>query len=118
MAGPLRAQALGGLEPVHRLHPIKVLGHHTRLVALHRTDHVPDQRQIGQQQDFLHPFLDVVLAKRALPGGMRLAHRLGVLGFGNSEQAYVARRAAGGQTSGGNSVLNLLESAVNRRHNG
>ena len=46
--GPLLAQALGDLQAVHRVHPVKVLGHQARLVALDRADAVPLQRQVAQ----------------------------------------------------------------------
>jgi len=39
----LLAQALCDFQPVYRLHPVKVLGHEPRLVALDRADAVPLQ---------------------------------------------------------------------------
>ena len=38
---PLRAQALGGADPVDRVHPIEMLGDLPGLVALQRPDEVP-----------------------------------------------------------------------------
>ena len=40
----LLAQALCNFEPVHRLHPVKVLGNQARLVALNGANAMPLQR--------------------------------------------------------------------------
>ena len=41
--GPLLGQALRDLQPVDAVHPVEVLGHDARLVALQRADQVPAQ---------------------------------------------------------------------------
>jgi Lrp/AsnC family leucine-responsive transcriptional regulator len=93
----LFGQALRDLQPVDRLHPVEGLGHRARLVALQRADQVPLQlrAQVGQGLDLGQRLLHVVLAEGALPGGMRLAHRLGAEGLADGQQrdaVLVARR--------------------------
>ena len=50
---PLLGQPLGDLQPVDAVHPVEVLGHRPRLVALQRADAVPFEfaAQIGQRLD-------------------------------------------------------------------
>jgi hypothetical protein len=51
----LLAQALRDFQAVHRMHPVKVLGHQPGLVALDRADAVPLQRQGGWRSAFCPP---------------------------------------------------------------
>jgi hypothetical protein len=62
-------QALRGLQPVDRVHPVEGLGHRPGLVALQRADQVPLQlrAQVGQRLDLGQRLLHVVLAEGALP---------------------------------------------------
>ncbi len=45
--GPLVGQALGDFETIHRVHPVEVLGHQARLVALNGANAVPLPAQYG-----------------------------------------------------------------------
>ena len=88
---PLLGQALGDLEPVHGLDPVKVFSHQPGLVTLDRTNAVPlqtlrpRQRHGAHGSDFFYPFLYIVLAKAALTGEHRLAHGVRAEGFGDSQ---------------------------------
>ena len=86
MLGSLLAQALGDFQAIHRVYPVKVLGHWPRLVALDRPDAVPDYRQMAQRSDLFHRFLNVVFTKRRLPGLKRSLHRRRWKGFGNGQK--------------------------------
>ena len=120
--GPLGRQALGGLEPVYGVRPVKVLGHQARLVALNGADAVPLQRRqcrIGaQQRHFFHGLLDVVFTKRALTGQRGIAHRLGAKSLGNRQQSHRTYGAISGDTGTLYACMNLLEVVENRGHNG
>ncbi len=88
--GALGGQPLGDLQPVDAVHPVEVLGHRARLVALQGPDEVPGDRfgavaQVGQGAGLGGAFLHVVLAEQALPGGMGGAYGVGVEGLGNGQ---------------------------------
>jgi hypothetical protein len=67
MGRALATQALGCLEPVNGVNPVKMLGYQARLVALDGADAVPLQAKVAQCQDFFHCFLHIAFAKRKLP---------------------------------------------------
>ncbi len=115
--GALFAQALGNLQTVHGLHPVKVLGHPTCLVALHRANAVPHEGQVAQLADFVERFLNVVLAKAGLPGGMGFLHGLGAEGFRHREQTHFSRGPARAQTGGCDARMDGLEIGLNHGHN-
>ncbi|MNV59758.1 hypothetical protein D3C71_1522020 [compost metagenome] len=121
MIGPLGRQALGDLEPVHRMHPVKVLGHQAGLVALNGANTVPLQSCTGQGSvhscNLVHAFLDVVFAEVALAGGHGLQHRIGAKGLGNGQQGNAGRIAPGGFARLRHPAQNLLEVVSNRGHN-
>jgi len=75
-----------------RVHPMKMLGHHTGLVALHRADAVPLQGQVGQGCHFVDRFLTVP-AKGGLSRAVGLADGVGTKGLGNSQHRDALRRA-------------------------
>jgi hypothetical protein len=88
MGRTLVGQALRDLEPVHGMHPIKVLGHQPGLVALHRPNAVPLQggrAHLAQCRHFFYGFLQVVFAKGVLPGAGGFEHGIGPEGFGYSQ---------------------------------
>ena len=105
------------------MHPVKMLGHQPGLVALDRTDAVPLQRRLAGQRvlaqrgDFLHRFLNIVLAKSGLAGRPGGLHRLRAEGFGHGQQADRTRVAARGLASREDAGVNLLQSGWNHRHN-
>ena len=66
----LRRQALCDFQALDAVHPGKMLRDGAGLVALDWTDVVPLEWQLRQCADLFHPFLHVVLAERALPGGV------------------------------------------------
>ena len=85
---PLLAQALGNFEAVNRMGPIKVDCNQPRFIALNRANAMPFNGripQIRQRCNFVHTFLDVVFAKRPLPGGVSLAHGIGAKRLGNCQ---------------------------------
>ena len=94
MGRALFTQTLGDLEPIHRVHPVKMFGHQSTLVALDRTDAVPHQGQRAQLGDFLHRFLDVVFTKPGLSGGIRGPDGIGTKGFGNRQKCDGIDRSA------------------------
>ena len=46
MGGSLRTQALGDFQPIHRMHPVKMLGHQPGFVGLDRANAMPLKRQL------------------------------------------------------------------------
>lgn len=99
------------------MHPVKVLGHQARLVALNRADAVPHQRQITQRGDFLHRFLNVVFTKRRLAGLKGGLHRVGAKGFGNGQKCDGIISPACSLTGGVDAGLHRLQLRRNHGHN-
>jgi hypothetical protein len=106
VGGPLLGQALGNFQAVHRMHPVKVLGHGPGFVALQRAYAMPLQcsrlsspwvlcLQPGAQgQYFFHAFLHVVFAKCALAGLHGLDDGIGAKGLGDGQQCHRCWRTA------------------------
>lgn len=121
LGGALFAQALGDLEPINRLNPIKSLGHWPRFVALQRSDAMPLERSIGatlaQGLDLFRAFLHIVFAKSMLTGIERQTDGVGVKRLGNGEQSHGALIASRLGASPLQAFVNLLEIAFNGRHN-
>ena len=118
--GPLGRQALGGLEPVYGVRPVKVLGHQARLVALDGANAVPLQRgneSAPHRGDLFYPLLDVIFTKRTLAGSGCLQHRLGTKSFGNGQQRNTGGIPARPCTGVRKAPQNLLEVVGNRGHN-
>ena len=117
----LLVQALGNFFAVHGVHPVKVLGDQPGLVALYRANAMPLQglhiRHGTHGGNLVDTFLDVVFAKRPLPGQRGFAHRLGGKGFGHREQRHLCGLPAALLTCIGNLRVNALELAGNHRHN-
>ena len=92
-------QRIGQLDGIQGVHQGKGPGHLRGLAALHMADHVPaDVTALGlvhQLLPFLQGFLHIVLAKIHLSGGSHTGHVSGRMQLGNSDQAYLFRRAAG-----------------------
>jgi hypothetical protein len=96
-ARPLLGQALRDLQPIHRMHPVKLLGHHAGLVGLQRPDQMPlgARHEVGQGRDLLEGLLHIVLAKAALTRGVHRAHRGFREGLADSQQRDRAHRSSG-----------------------
>ena len=118
---PLLAQALGDLEPVDRLHPVKMLGDQTGFVALHRAYAMPFKglaaRLAAQRENFLHPLGNVVFAESPLPVRSGVGDGIGTKGFGHGQQPHRGRVTPGGKAGRGDTVTDKLEIAHNRGHN-
>ncbi|MCY1453453.1 hypothetical protein D9M71_704430 [compost metagenome] len=101
------------------MHPVEMLRHQPRLVALQRADEMPLQAapQIGQRGDFLHPFLDVILAKGELSGLGGGAYAVSGYGLGNGQQGDVAGLPASLLCSRRNALVHGLQVGGNHRHN-
>ena len=88
MGGPLRTQALGDLQPIHGMHPVKTLGNGTGLVALQGADEMPYQRHSGGGIALFQGFLQVILAEFALPALRSLLHLRRGKGLGYRHQSH------------------------------
>jgi len=117
MRRALLTQALRDLEAVHRVHPVKMLGHQPGFVALDRANAVPHQRQLAQRGDFLHRFLDVVFAKPGLPGGIRGLDGIRTKGFGNRQKCDGVITSASGLAGGVQARAHRSQLRRNRGHN-
>jgi hypothetical protein len=75
-AGPMFTEPLCDAQPIHRVDPIEMLSHQSRLVGLYRADHVPLElrTKLGKRQDLFDPLLHIVLAEHALASGVGLPH--------------------------------------------
>ena len=93
-----------------------MFGHQPGFIALHRADAMPLQRQIGQRLDFFHRLLDVVLAKRQLPGGIGLGHGLGPEGLGDGQQTDLRRVAPAGAATGGDAATDTFQIVFDFHH--
>jgi hypothetical protein len=91
----LVAQPLSNFEAVYRVRPIEVLGNEFGFVALNGANAVPHQCGCAtlQRDDFVHAFLDVVLAKVTLATGSDLSHIVSAEGFGHGQQLHAIRTA-------------------------
>ena len=119
----LLGQALGNFQAVNGVRPVKVLGHQAGFVALDGANAVPLQlrRQRGRQGlhagDFVHAFLEVVFAKRALACLGGFEHGLGRKGFGDGQQGHAVGRARRLGAGLGHALVHELELVGNRGHN-
>ena len=89
MLRALGRQPLGDFEAINRVHPVKVLGHQSGFVALHRANAMPHQAQTLQRLDLGHRFLDVIFAKGGLAGCGGLSHGVGIKRLGHGQQLDV-----------------------------
>ena len=109
---PLAAQALGDVEPVQALHPVKVSGHLGGFAALYGADAVPLQRMqslFAQGGDFGNTFLYIVFSKGSLPRQGSAGNRIGRKSLGYREQADTVRRTTGLRHGLGNALLYLCQ---------
>ena len=74
MGRALFTEASGDFESIDGMTPVKMFGHEAAFVGLQRTNKVPLQPAcpgLLKVADFLHPFLNIVFAKRDLACGHR-----------------------------------------------
>ncbi len=102
------------------MHPVELLGHQARLVALQRADAMPFEpaAQVGQRGDLVQAFLHVVLAEGRLARGLGLAQPPS----GKVFETASSRTAPASPPDVGAGHLDpraahLLELVANRRHN-
>jgi hypothetical protein len=103
-------QPLGDLQSIDRVHPVEAFGDDPGLVALQRSDQVPLDlaAQIGQRFHLFEGFLHVVLAERALPGRVRVAHRLWAESLCHSQQRDALHGTLRGLARGRDTRAHLL----------
>ena len=94
MSRALFAQATGGLQGVHAVHPGKMRGYGAGFVRLQRADKMPLNGQIGQGVDFELRFLQVVFPEGPLASSKGFPNGRCRPGFAHGEQAYTGRRSA------------------------
>lgn len=83
----LGGEALGDLQPIHRVHPVEMFGNGFGLVGLDRTDEMPGQVQVAQFGLLGQGFLQVVLAEIGHAAGEGLADGGGRFGLAHGQQA-------------------------------
>ena len=115
----LLAQALGDLQAIDGVDPVKGCGHGTGLVALQRPDQVPLEAlaQIGQRGDLVERFLHVVLTEASLPRIEGGPHGLGRERFAHRQQRDAFHGPVGERTGRSDALPHFLYVFSDRRHN-
>ena len=91
--GPLHRETLRDLQAIDRVHPVEALRDRARLVALERSDEVPDEVALVERGELGERLLEVVFAEVALPGRVRVTVLAG--GVSHEDEPAVTARPLG-----------------------
>lgn len=93
MVRPLFTQALGNLQAIETVYPMKVFSDGPRLVGLDGTDKMPTNGLIHQCSNLGQGILQVAFAKILLAGGQGLFNILDWPGFAHCQQGHCTCRS-------------------------
>ena len=118
---PLFGKPLRDFFAIDRMHPVEVFGNRSRLVALDRSDEMPFQCQIRtfrtDSVHFIQRLLQIIFAKRGLPGLGRSDHRIRIEGLRYGQQVDAVNIALRAVRSVGNPLTHSLQVLAYYRHN-
>src|SRR5688572_20020740 len=97
--GTLCRQALGDLEAIDAMDPMKKFGHGLGLVSLQAADEMPGELAAGELLELGQAFLQEILAEIFHSGARRRVNCCGALTLGNGQKRDGIHISTGGSAS-------------------